>query len=156
MEKIETSNNYVAFIYPFKFFPKINENNNKNNNEKNNTNNEIMLKHKYNKSKFISKMTNLALNNNNFLFDLIFNSTNFLFKPAPPITFYLEPLEQFNYFINYLINNHLDKNCLILSRQKLLKGYIKYDIITYLKIFMECLLKETIQEHLDLFNQVKI
>ena len=156
MEKIETSNNYVVFIYRFKFFPKINENNNKNNNEKNNTNNEIMLKLKYNKSKFISKMINLDLNNNNFLFDLIFNSTNFLFKPAPPITYYLELLDQFNYFINYLNNNHLDKNCLILSIKKLLKRYKKYDIIAYLTIFMECLSKETIQEHLDLFNQVKI
>ena len=115
------------------------------------------------KNKFEKTLTNIKLNQDNFLFDFQFESSRFLFvKKKPPKSLQLSHITQFTYYINYLRNklncnkDSLQNYYLILSIQKILEELPEYDLISYLLIFKECSSPEIIYRQLNLFNKHKI
>ena len=75
-----------------------------------------------------------------------------MIRTLPPKSLKLTLQNQFNYYINYLNTNNLNKNDLIISTQKYLEQTQEYDIGIYLTIFIYCDTTDTIQRHLDLFK----
>ena len=115
------------------------------------------------KYKFENRLTNIKLNQDNFIFDFQFEKSQFLFvKKVPPKSLKLSHIDQFIYYLNYLRNklkydkNSVKNNHLISSIQKILEEDKEYDFISYLLIFKECSSSSSIQAHLNLFQQNKI
>ena len=113
--------------------------------------------------KFEKRLTNIKLNQNNFLFDFQFEKSQFIFViNVPPKSLKLSHIDQFIYYLNYLRNklkcdkNSVENNHLISSIQKILEEDEEYDFISYLLIFKECSSSSSIQAHLNLFKQNKI
>ena len=116
----------------------------------------IILKEEKNDFKkeesFKKSIKNYDLNKDNYLFDFKFKENGTLIRTLPPKSLKLTLQNQFNYYINYLNTNNLNKNDLIISIQKYLEQTKKYDIGIYLTIFIYCDTTDTIQRHLDLFK----
>ena len=147
---------YDIFIYRFKL---LNQNIKKKRDKIDIT---IKLEDKE-KYKFESRLTNIKLNQNNFIFDFQFEKSQFLFViNTPPKSLKLSHIDQFIYYLNYLRNklkcdkDSVENNHLILSIQKILEEDEEYDFISYLLIFKECSSSSSIQAHLNLFKQSKI
>ena len=114
---------YYISIYQLKIYPKKIEPKYKI---------KIKLKEEKNEFKkeenFEKSIKNYDLNKDNYLFDFKFKESGILIKTSPPKSLDLTLQNQFNYYINYLNTNNLNKNDLIISTQKYLEQTQEYDI----------------------------
>ena len=116
-----------------------------------------------NKEKFKKTITNIDINQNNFLFEFKFANAGLFNKFLPPKSLQLSIEDYFNYYLNYFkdtlkyTKESEEINDLIISVQKALEEKNEnYNFNFYLKIFIECHKIKTIQNHLNLFKIERI
>jgi len=111
------------------------------------------------KQKFKKTITNIDINQNNFLFEFKIPNAGFFGNILPPKSLQLSVEDYFNYYLNYfkdtlkLTKESEEINDLVISVQKvIIEKNENYNFNFYLKIFIECHKIKTIQNHLDLFK----
>ena len=159
IQKIDFSFYYDITMYRFKIYP-----NKSPKFQKNQEKFEIIIKLlDFENNKFEKIITNLIINQDNFLYDFKFDTSRKLFKKRiPPVSLDIPHYTQFELYLNYLKNNeNLNKdstqiNSLILSIQKEFQNDLKLDLIEYLLVFKECNSSESIKNQLIIFEPDKI
>ena len=112
---------------------------------------------------FDNNITNINLFEDNFLYDLKFESTKIFNKKQPPVQLNLTHKEQFKIYVDYLRKTlnipkeSKENDYLISSIQNLFdKKEEKYDFSFYLLVFVECSSPEDYQRQLIFFDPEKL